>query len=118
LGIPDLDRRNIGPVLGQLLVFIAVKGGGKSWFLVHCGKRGLLHGAKVLHVTLEMPEDQVAERYMQSLFSVTKRREKYDRTAFELDDLDRLRGFEFRTINPDMAMTDDDIRSKLAARIN
>lgn len=118
IGIPPLDRLNIGPTRGELLVFIAVKGGGKSWFVVHVGKHCLLQSAKVLHISLEMPEPQVAQRYMQSLFAVAKRKEEFDRTAFTLDELDRLTGFEFRTQMPKLWLADPNIRTKLGKRMD
>jgi replicative DNA helicase len=45
---------------------------GKSWFLIECGKQGILHHKKVLHISLEMTEDQVSQRYVQSILSMTE----------------------------------------------
>lgn len=74
-GIAPLDRRNIGPTRGGVLLWLAPTGLGKSWALGHCGKHALLQRLKVLHVTLEMAEEESAMRYYQQLFSISKRKE-------------------------------------------
>jgi len=71
LNIPEFDRRSIGPAAKELLLYIAAKDTGKSWFCVHCGRQGLLHHRRVVHVTLEMTEDEVANRYHQNLFALS-----------------------------------------------
>lgn len=70
-GVDALDELGIMPGRGLMTLLMAPTGFGKSWWLVAVGKRALLHHKKVLHVTLEMPEGQVAQRYIQSLFAMT-----------------------------------------------
>lgn len=64
VGINDLDEKlNGGLKVGQLGVWLGGTGGGKSIALPHCGKRAVVQGYRVAHYTLELDEDDVAERY-------------------------------------------------------
>ena len=73
MGISVLDGLNIGPRPGELTIMIAPPKRGKTWWLIGSGKNAILARKKVLHITLEMSEVQIAQRYVQALFSVTKR---------------------------------------------
>jgi replicative DNA helicase len=73
MGIQVLDELHVGPREGELCIMIAPPKRGKTWWLINCGKSALLARKKVLHITLEMAEHQIAQRYIQALFSVTKR---------------------------------------------
>lgn len=42
-------------------------------FLIHCGKRALMQRLKVLYVTLELADQMILTRCVQSLFSIPKR---------------------------------------------
>lgn len=95
-GIPELDRVNIGPTYGELLILMAAKGQGKSWWAIDLGRRCLMQQAKVVHITLEMSEDRVAQRYYQNFFALGKRKERFMITEFELDNLNRIAGFRRR----------------------
>lgn len=58
-----------------------------TWFLIQLAKMAMLSNLKVCHITLEMSEERIAQRYMQSLFSLPKRQaEKIWRTKFIMDD--------------------------------
>lgn len=72
-GIPLLDEMTFVPYRRSTTMLVGPTGRGKSWFMVHVGKHNLLLGKKVLHISLEMSETQVLERYYQSLFAVSKR---------------------------------------------
>lgn len=72
-GIEELDRRGVGPMRKEQMVLMAPPGMGKSWALVHLGKWALLQQQTVVHITLEMSEHRVAQRYVQSFFAVSKR---------------------------------------------
>lgn len=72
-GIEELDRRGVGPMRKEQMVIMAPPGMGKSWALVHLGKWALLQQQTVVHITLEMSEHRVAQRYVQSFFAVSKR---------------------------------------------
>lgn len=72
-GIEDLDRRGVGPRRQEQMLIMAPAGMGKTWFMVHLGKWAVLQQQCVLHITLEMSEKRIAQRYLQSFFSVSKR---------------------------------------------
>lgn len=72
-GIEALDRFDVGPARKTLFLGTGPLGKGKSWWLMQMGKFGLLQRLNVLHITLEMSAEQVTKRYMQMLFSITKR---------------------------------------------
>lgn len=117
MGIPDLDKRNLGPTRGEMLLFLAPKSGGKSWFCVDQGRRCLIQGAKVLHITLEMSEDRCLQRYWQNFFAVGKRREKINVTEFEFDELERITGFSMRKRNVKRSFEDPEIREWLRKKM-
>lgn len=73
MGIEALDREGVMPARKTLFLFIAPAKKGKSWFLTHVGKFALLQRLRVLVVTLEMSEERYAQRFVQSLFSISKR---------------------------------------------
>ena len=58
---------------------MAGKGRGKSWFLVNVGVRICLKqpSKRVLHVSLEMSEMEMRQRYYQRLFSAPKHKLMY-----------------------------------------
>lgn len=74
LNIKQLDDEGIGPGRGELFLFMAPRGRGKSMFLHHVGRRAT-HEAKwrVLHITLENSEEHTAQRYFQSEFGIVVR---------------------------------------------
>lgn len=69
LGIPALDERRLVPARKKMFLFAAPLKFGKTWFFVHVGKRALIENKKVLHITFEMPWEEVETRYVMSLFS-------------------------------------------------
>ncbi len=118
-GIPAFDVSSIVPYRDAVFLFLAATGMGKSWWLVNLGKRGLLRRKKILHVTLEMSEEEVAMRYWQALFSIGKRKGEVDVTNFELNDRNRLLGLEVSQVSPeftfDSRAIDDEIRVHMQA---
>lgn len=75
-GVPVFDAGDIGPARGTLHVFVALPNRGKTWWLINLGKRALLQGKRVLHVTLEMSEKRIAQRYYQACFAMSKREQE------------------------------------------
>lgn len=71
-GIPELDNLRCAPARGRLHTCLASTGRGKSWYLVHLAKQAARRGARVLYVTLEMDELEVAQRLYQAFFSVSE----------------------------------------------
>jgi replicative DNA helicase len=69
-GIDHLDNEGIYPKKQQLFLIMAPSGKGKTWGLIHMGKQGMMFNQKVLHISLEMSEEEVAERYLESIFSL------------------------------------------------
>ena len=113
-GIPELDRRNLGPSPKELHLFIAPPKRGKSWWLVHLGKQAFLQQKRVLHITLEMSEELCLRRYFQSLFAGAKRVDEVTRMGLELDELGRLISLVPVKTKPALVMSNEKVRAKLA----
>lgn len=63
-GIPNLDPLIGGGLqAGQLGIWMAGTGRGKSIALPHCGKRAVIENLNVVHYTLELDEKQISTRY-------------------------------------------------------
>lgn len=102
-GIGVFDDLGILPARGTLFLFIAPSGTGKSWWLVNVGKEALLHRKSVLHITLEMSEDLVAQRYIQALYAMTRSDAKAHASRIPVigrDKLGRPNGLSFETLSP------------------
>lgn len=115
-GIPELDSKGIVPARGTALLFIGTKGTGKSWFCIQCGKLAVLDRKRVLHVTLEMSEYQVAKRYYQSFFSVSRRHEKVRVSTIEKNSLGRIDEITFEDIIPEFTLESENLRTELVSR--
>lgn len=118
LGIQELDELGIGMAPKEVLLYIAPKGTGKTWFCVHCGKQALVQRRKVLHVSLEMSELKIARRYYQSLFAVARTMEPYTRSFLRYTDMDQFREFKSKRVSPKLAFTQSRIRRVLRKKIN
>ncbi|MBE3041550.1 hypothetical protein IMZ48_03015 [Candidatus Bathyarchaeota archaeon] len=112
-GVKELDALNLGPGRKELSLFIAPPKRGKSWWLVNLGKQAILARQKVLHITLEMGEEQVCQRYCQALFSISRRRAKMEYTIFSTDRLGRLKTLDVKKVGRRPALTDLKIRESL-----
>jgi len=69
-----------------------------SWFLVNVGKHSLMHHHSVLHITLENDEKMTAQRYIQSLFSLTRDEAAEVNTAYFETDVNGQVSIQFRNI--------------------
>lgn len=118
LGIPELDRRGLGPTCGEALGLMAPKKRGKSWFCTHVGVMCLLQNARVLHISLEMDEQRVVPRYMQRLFAIAKRAESYKVPILIKDELDRVIGFKQKKLKPKISYEDTDFVEKVGYQID
>jgi hypothetical protein len=107
LGIEPFDRRDICPTRGELLLFVAPRGRGKSWFATHCSTMALLQRWRVCDVTLEMSEDMKAQRIFQNMLAMSKRTESHDQTVLEFDS-SGFSGFRTDTRTPTLAMDQAD----------
>lgn len=102
LGIPELDRMQIVPSRGTVLIFLAPAKRGKTWFLINVGRTiAVVNRKKVVHISLEMSEEQVKQRYYQSLFGATKRKGSIINRRLEKDDDGRLAAIEDEEVEPD-----------------
>lgn len=117
-GIPELDKRGFGPTPKELWLYIANTKAGKTWALIHLAKMALVHRVKVVHLTLEMSEERAAQRYLQALFAISKRKETMQVTKFQKDKLGRITGFDDLRITPKLSFDDPKIRSKLEAKLD
>lgn len=117
LAVHELDRRRLGPTRKELFLFIAPRKRGKSTFLVHCGKMALLQRWRVAHITLEMSEELLVQRYFQQMFSISKRDEASVRTFMELDELNRLTGFDIQKAKAKLNLEDPAIRTHLVSKM-
>jgi replicative DNA helicase len=112
-GIPMLDERQLGPTPGELSLFIAPPNAGKSWWLIHLGKYALAAHKRVVHVTLEMDERRVAQRYLQAFCAVSKRQEDIFNATFQENELGQLLEIRRKKIKGVKSFADDGIEAKL-----
>lgn len=115
-GIDALDEREVRLAPKTMTTFIAPPKRGKSWWLVEVGKRALMHGHSVLHITLENSEELTARRYLQSLFAMSKAKAQQQRTAFFVrDSVGQCTAIEFNTRTSEALL--EAPRGKLAERL-
>ena len=117
MGIDDLDSMGICPAPKELLTLVGLPSTGKTWFLIHVGKNLLLQRKKVLHITLEMSEDKISMRYMQSLFGISKRKVEKETPFFEKDEMGRLVDLEFSGIENNLTFQDPNVGKKLRDKL-
>jgi len=118
MGIDGLDSLGICPAPKEMLTLVGLPGTGKTWFLIHVGKHLLLQRKKVLHITLEMSEDKIAMRYMQSLFGVSKRKVEKETPIFVTDDMGKLTDLTFETPPNELTFSNPDVRKQLQKKIS
>jgi len=93
-GISELDRRGIVPARGKLLILGGAAGRGKTWGLIHIAKQAILDRKRVVHISVEIDEEEVIGRYYQSILSIAKRpSDSVEITELERDDDGKLEGF-------------------------
>jgi replicative DNA helicase len=98
-GVDTLDQFGATPARKTMLLFLAPPKKGKSWFVVNCGKRNLMHRKSVLHITLENSWELTAQRYAQAINAMTSDADATIRvTRFKKDDLQRLASIELDSI--------------------
>lgn len=117
-GIAELDKRGFGPTRKEMWMMLASTKKGKSWLLLHLAKMAVMHRHKVLHITLENSWERTSQRYYQALFSISKRKEKFNVVKFEKDTLGRISGLADSELKPALSFDDPNIRAKLEKRID
>ncbi len=116
LGIPELDRAGIFPRRKELLMMIAPRGRGKSWFITHCTKMALLQRWSAVIITLEMSEKRYGARLVQTFHSITER-ESFVRLAQLVKNRDgSLEDVVYEEVDR-MSLSKLDDRSKLMNKI-
>ena len=100
-GIDVIDKRGVRPKRKALFLFVGPKGIGKSWFLVNTGKNAIMHHKSVLHITLEMSEEDVAKRYVQALYAMSDRDgQTVQMPVMHRDDRNRCTHIDFENYSP------------------
>lgn len=115
-GINELDKRGVGPMRKEQLLVMAPAGMGKSWFMIHLGKWALLQQQCVIHVTLEMSERRVAQRYIQSFFAISKRHARVRLPVLKRDRDGAMDDVFYEDVQR-MTLEDANIRTKLHSRV-
>lgn len=100
LGIKTFDEMGLSIAPREMLLYVAPKGSGKTWFCVHMGRNALMAGERVLHVSLEMDEPYILGRYYQSMFAAGTSADKFNRTYLRFDELNRVSGFRTNVLSP------------------
>lgn len=116
-GIKEMDNVRLGPARKRLHLMVAPSGRGKSWWLVHLAKLALLQRKKVLYVTLELSEEEVCGRFMQSLFSVRKRDQEIVTQLFKCDEMGRFSSMSSFIVQNRRHLEEEGIRAHLIDRI-
>jgi hypothetical protein len=121
-GIRLLDQRGIVPCRGALMLFIAGKGRGKTWWLISLGKQALLARKKVLHVSLENDEMETKLRYFMALFAASQREasghDNPTRPVFQFDhDSRELTAVQFEPLQPVFSFASGDARAEVESRL-
>ena len=116
-GIKELDKRNLGPTRKELSLYIAKFKSGKTWWLTGLARAALVHRHNVCHISLEVSQDRTIQRYMQNMFSLSNREEKFFQIEFVKDKYGRLVNFDDKEVTSKLYLTDPDIREKLEKKI-
>lgn len=117
LGIKEFDSLGVGLVPRQLLLYLAPKSSGKTWFCIHSGRQAILNKQRVVHISLEMDEGRILSRYYQSFFGIARRSGAFNRATLKFDELERLTGIKMRKTEPKLSYTSPDIRKVLRAKM-
>ena len=112
LGIPELDHRGIMLRSGEMTLYVGGKGTGKSWACVHCTKQAVKLGDKnVLHVSCEMDEELVLERYIQSFFAAATDPDEFKQSLFKFNNSGKLEAIVEHKTKPEYHFYQPEIRS-------
>ncbi len=117
-GIKELDSIEACPAPKELLTFVALSSHGKTWFMTHLAKFAMLQRKNVVHISLEMSEERLAIRYVQSLFSVAKNNELCSSPFFKKDEYGGLDDLKFDNIKPDLTLHNPNITKIVKERLS
>lgn len=118
-GIKELDQHKLGPRRKAFHLLIGLKKVGKTRWLVNLGRHAAMQGAKVLHISLEMDEDAMKERYAQAFFAfIRERKEEVRHSKFKKDSFGRLASIRSRKAKVKLALDDRDVKRQLSSRFD
>ena len=117
-GIKEFDQNHIVPMRGKLWLFMAPAKKGKTWMLIQLGKMAFLQRKKIVHISLEIEAEEVAQRYYQSLFGASKRDEANKVSRFRMDNRGQLDQIVSETIEAPFTFHSGAIREELQTRVN
>jgi len=117
-GIPEFNDHCVGPARKELFLFMAPPKRGKTWALINFGRRVIQARLKVCHVTLEMSETRMAQRYLQNIFAISKRDAKTLEMFFKRNPDGTFLDLDLQTVNSKLLFSDPQIRRKLINKIN
>lgn len=120
-GIEHLDRAHIVPARQELFILLAPPGRGKSWGLVTLGKETIKDRKKVLHISLEMNEYEVLQRYIQSLWAITKREGLVSVTSLVFDNEESgsdVIGFDYHDVDPKVTFQSTILLTELQSHVS
>jgi replicative DNA helicase len=115
-GIPEFDRRGFGPTRKEMFLYIADTKTGKTWCMIHLAKMVVMNGLRTVHVSLEMSEEKIAQRYVQTLFAISKRAEKYVTRRFKKTKRGKL-DFEIKEVEAKLSLDNPNIAKKLKTKL-
>jgi len=113
--IHELDSNYITPARGEVFLFLGAASTGKTWFLVDLGRHALNHRKKVLHISLEMGEELIGQRYLETLLMIPKREVTPEVTNFVMQE-GKLKELLLTKITPEFDLSSPNIRDELRAR--
>lgn len=116
-GIPEFDKRGFGPTRKEMFLYIADTKTGKTWSMIQLAKIVLMNNLKCVHISLEMSEDKIAQRYVQTLFAISKRKETFETRRFKKDKRGNL-DIDIKEVTPKLSLDDPKIESKLRRKLN
>jgi len=114
-GIGPIDETDLMPARKRMWILMSLSGMGKSWYVTHQAIQNLRHHTSTLLITTEMPETQVVERCMQTLLSLTKRKEQVSYSKFQKAG-DEITGIKHMELNARPALRDENIGTLLTRK--
>lgn len=116
-GIPLLDQRHVIPARGKLFNMLAPSGYGKTWFLCGVGRANIMQRKRVCHLSLEVDEEDLIQRYYQCLFSVTKREAETKLPVFKRNKRGEFQGIETTDHTPAFTFASPELGMEMQARL-
>lgn len=117
-GIKEFDQSHIVPMRGKLWLFMAPAKKGKTWMLIQLGKMAFMQRKKVVHISLEIEAEEVAQRYYQSMFGASKRDDTNKVSVMRFNRNEQIDQIVSQTIEAPFTFKSGAIREELQTRVN